>query len=406
MTQFFNGQKILFINRILFDDAFITVVEVIFFSVYLKLSFSDFSSIMGLCLLISLLVQIPTGYLSDKFDRKLMLVLGNGAEIVCLITLLFLPSLIKGSLFIPVLIIEIIRTGMLALASGNFEVLIFNMFKREGKTEKDFMEKSASYFSIGAIIAAISGFVSTVLFSYLVILPLILDLSIKIIKLLSAIFMCSEARHKEMTKIKMKVKSLNHKLLFLLFSLALLFCISRGTFSLYQPVMTSLGIPLYYYGLLIMIVNLSIFVLLRVLKKKVSLFKLSTLLLVSFVVLTFVTRKNIGELSKNASYAKETGAELLKLSTYDGENQVYKLTEIQKEELKIFVRQYNTDGIYVRYSPVQETLNYVSEYPSLTIYANGDLAIEETGDVIGNISTSEPAVEYKKYILEKWRTNK
>lgn len=46
------------------------------------------------------------------------------------------------------------------------------------------------------------------------------------------------------------------------------------------------------------------------------------------------------------------------------------------------------------------------EYPSLTIYANGDLAIEETGDVIGNISTSEPAVEYKKYILEKWRTNK
>ena len=66
----------------------------------------------------------------------------------------------------------------------------------------------------------------------------------------------------------------------------------------------------------------------------------------------------------------------------------------------------NTDGIYIRYSPVQETLNYVSEYPSLTIYANGDLAIEETGDVIGNISTSEPAVEYKKYILEKWRTNK
>lgn len=121
---------------------------------------------------------------------------------------------------------------------------------------------------------------------------------------------------------------------------------------------------------------------------------------------TCVTRKNIGELSKIASYAKETGAELLKLSTYDGENQVYKLTEIQKEELKIFVRQYNTDGIYVRYSPVQETLNYVSEYPSLTIYANGDLAIEETGDVIGNISTSEPAVEYKKYILEKWRTNK
>lgn len=46
---------------------------------------------------------------------------------------------------------------------------------------------------------------------------------------------------------------------------------------------------------------------------------------------TCITRKNIGELSKIATYAKEAGAELLKLSTYDGENQVYKLTEIQKK---------------------------------------------------------------------------
>lgn len=51
--------------------------------------------------------------------------------------------------------------------------------------------------------------------------------------------------------------------------------------------MTSLDIPLYYYGVLIMIVNIAIFILLRVLKNKVSLFKLSTLLIISFVVLAF-----------------------------------------------------------------------------------------------------------------------
>lgn len=253
MKQMFNWQKILFINRIFFDDTFITVVEVIFFSIYLKLSFSNFSSIMGLCLLLSLLVQIPTGYLSDKFNRKLMLIIGNGAEIVCLLALLFLPYLIKGSLFLPVLFIEILRTRMLALASGNFEVLIFDMFKKEIKPEKDFMEKSASYFSIGAIIAAVSGFFSTILFSYLVILPLILDILIKIIKLLLTFFIPSEERtnykrieEEKNNKKGVKTNQLNYKLLFLLLSLAILFCISRGTFSLYQPVMTSLDIPLYY----------------------------------------------------------------------------------------------------------------------------------------------------------------
>ncbi len=112
---------------------------------------------------------------------------------------------------------------------------------------------------------------------------------------------------------------------------------------------------------------------------------------------TCVTRKNIGELSKIVSYAKETGAELLKLSTYDGENQVYKLTEIPKRRVKKSLQDnIILMGFMYATRSVQETLNYVSEYPSLTIYANGDLAIEETGDVIGNISTSEPAVEYKK----------
>ncbi|WP_143468414.1 MFS transporter, partial [Lactococcus cremoris] len=293
MNQIFNWQKILFINRIFFDDTFITVVEVIFFSMYLKLSFPNFSRIMGLCLLFSLLVQIPTGYLSDKFNRKLMLIIGNGAEIICLLVLLFLPYLIKGSLFLPVLFIEILRTGMLALSSGNFEVLIFDMFKQELKPERDFMEKSASYFSIGAIIAAVSGFFSTVLFSYLVILPLILDILIKIIKLLLTFFIPSEERtsHKRIedknNKNREKVNRLNYKLLFLLLSLAILFCISRATFSLYQPVMTSLDIPLYYYGVLIMIVNLAIFVFLRILKNRVSLFRLSKLLIISLGVLVF-----------------------------------------------------------------------------------------------------------------------
>ena len=62
------------------------------------------------------------------------------------------------------------------------------------------------------------------------------------------------------------------------------------------------------------------------------------------------------------------------------------------------MKEYNVEEIFVRYSPVVETLNFISKYPDLTIYANGDLVIEQTGEVIGNIDNSEPAIEYRKYL--------
>lgn len=62
--------KILLINRIFFDETFISAVEVIFFSVYLGLSFAEYSLIVSVCLLISMVFQLPTGFLSDRYGRK------------------------------------------------------------------------------------------------------------------------------------------------------------------------------------------------------------------------------------------------------------------------------------------------------------------------------------------------
>lgn len=134
---------------------------------------------------------------------------------------------------------------------------------------------------------------------------------------------------------------------------------------------------------------------LRKVKKSIGYLKKLGLL---FGFATCVTKRNLDELKEIADYAKKSGAELLKLSVYSGDNPRYQLTDVQRVKLKEFVKEYNVEEIFVRYSPVVETLNFISKYPDLTIYANGDLVIEQTGEVIGNIDNSEPAIEYRKYL--------
>lgn len=273
MRRVFNWKQILFINTVFFPDTFVSVVEVLFFSIYLKLSFADFSFIFAFCLFISIFLQIPTGYISDKFGRKLMLLFGSLIDILGIIATILLPQIVNGNLFLPVLIIEVVRTSMKVLANGNFDVLIFEMFKETKTSEDEFMKESSSFFSTGAIVAAISGLLSTILFSYWAILPLMVDLIIKIIQLLSNFFITelpngtSEKYQKEEKKFILPSFQFDKKLILLLGVLALLFTVSRGSFSLYQPIMTSLDIPLVYYGVMIMIINFSVFFLLKVVKK-------------------------------------------------------------------------------------------------------------------------------------------
>ncbi|MGL5898004.1 MAG: MFS transporter [Lactococcus lactis] len=273
MRRVFNWKQILFINTVFFPDTFVSVVEVLFFSIYLKLSFADFSFIFAFCLFISIFLQIPTGYISDKFGRKLMLLFGSLIDILGIIATILLPQIVNGNLFLPVLTIEVVRTSMKVLANGNFDVLIFEMFKETKSSEDEFMKESSSFFSTGAIVAAISGLISTILFSYWVILPLMVDLIIKIIQLLSNFFITElpngtfEKYQKKEKKFILPSFQFDKKLILLLGVLALLFTVSRGTFSLYQPIMTSLDIPLVYYGVMIMIINFSVFFLLKVVKK-------------------------------------------------------------------------------------------------------------------------------------------
>lgn len=281
--------KILLINRIFFDETFISAVEVIFFSVYLGLSFAEYSLIVSVCLLISMAFQLPTGYLSDRYGRKKMLLFSSSMNFLLKVILLFLPLAISRNLFYYVLLIESMGAMCSSLSSGNFEVLIFDKFKESNKDEYLFVEKSAKYFSVGSIIAAVSGFISTIFFEIWIALPLICDLSIQLIKIVSVLSL-NERRESTTTKKYINIKKITEikgssLLILTLLLFACLFTISRGTFPLYQPLMASMGVPLSYYGFLIMIINLSVFILSRHIKRIVNEFSLNSILVYSLLVI-------------------------------------------------------------------------------------------------------------------------
>lgn len=264
------SKKILTINSILFQDVFFATVEVIYFLKILHLSFSEFATITSLSVIVSMVLEIPTGIISDYFGRKEMLLLGTTINIIGTILMIIFPTFDSSS-FIHILIAQIIIITGDALASGNFEVLIYDYITSYNISDVYFKTLSSKLFSIGAILSAIFGLISTIFFNINPYLPLIFDILIQCIKFISFIQIPKKFSNKDkFYKFKIKqsgfnssslyqlLKNKNH-IIFVILLFSIIFAISRSTFSLYQPMMTSQNLSLVSYGFLTVVINLSVF---------------------------------------------------------------------------------------------------------------------------------------------------
>lgn len=102
---------------------------------------------------------------------------------------------------------------------------------------------------------------------------------------------------------------------------------------------------------------------------------------IKFSIAMCINNKNYNEIYKIEKFSKDIGAEHLKISFYEGNNTKYKISsEVKKNILK---KINNKETNFIKY--FESCSTYVPKYPTLTIYSNGNLAIEETGYVIGNI---------------------
>lgn len=263
-------RSIYFINQIFFPDSFLVVIEVLFFSQYFNLSFLQFSTLTSISILVSMFLEIPSGIISDRFGRKKLLIIGNCLDILGVFFLIFYGRFVKAE-FSVVLLIEIIRTIGRALASGNFEIIIFKMYENLEIKEKHLKRDSTNFFLIGILLSSIFGYMSTHLYSYLLLLPIMIDTCIKMIKLVLYFFLddlFTYDNHVINKKsnffsvreiIKKNLCGNNIQILKVILIFSMIFVISRMSFSLYQPLFEELGFSMKMYGIMIFLLNFSLF---------------------------------------------------------------------------------------------------------------------------------------------------
>jgi|GEM_PF-4867201 len=238
---------------------FILPIWLIFFTVTVGFSATE-SMILGVgAYLISLLLEIPTGIIADKFGPKISYISGSLLFFVGMLFYLFPPSfwLYAAS--------SVVTAIGIALMSGSLESLIFEYLNETHQTEKyaSITSNKQSLFFIGRVIGSIAG---AYVFLINPILPFILIGTNHLISgfFVSKIKIAHKAKleilnkdilSKALTQIKLVLKEnpLSGFLLFAIFSQTLL---TDLYFYTYPVFLKDLNLNLEFLGYLFAIVSI------------------------------------------------------------------------------------------------------------------------------------------------------
>ena len=121
------------------------------------ITIGDFFLIQGIFRLAQFLFEIPSGYLSDRFSRRKVLILGALVHMFGFIILAFAHG------FLEILIAESCFGVACALFSGTLEAYTYDLLKRN-KTQKQFLKEYGSIMTYGQIAAFLSTLLGGVLY--------------------------------------------------------------------------------------------------------------------------------------------------------------------------------------------------------------------------------------------------
>lgn len=113
-----------------------------------------------------------------------------------------------------------------------------------------------------------------------------------------------------------------------------------------------------------------------------------------------ITKENINEFENILSFALKNNFEVIKIAFYSGKNNKFKLSQLEIDKFLIKIINYNQqlNNSYIKSSLLPKTLNYISEFPTITINTNGDIIIESNNFKIGNILNDDPGLIYINYL--------
>lgn len=198
------------------------------------------------------LLEVPTGWLSDVWQRKHTLALGFFFDLVGYACLL-----VADSLFMAVLAQMLIGIGI-SLCSGTNTAILYDSLLSAGR-EKEYRKREGRRMAIGFYTTAFSGVIGGLLYPLHHQLPVTLMTVTMLVAIVMACMLDEPERHKKRTAhhpLKDMAVTLRYALhghaevAFIIFFSAALFCSTKLIMWAQQPYYMAMKVPEAWYGVL------------------------------------------------------------------------------------------------------------------------------------------------------------
>lgn len=240
-------------------QIFMLPVLLLFYQLH-GLSVTDFFFFQGLFSLTALLFEIPAGYISDKYPRKIVLIFAHTLYLTRLILFLYVPS------YIGILLGELVFGISKAFITGTSDSYIYDVLSQKGKSHQMLKNYGSFNFciSLGASIATLTGawIYQQQGFLFILSLEIFLNtLSISLLFLLPNIPATKMITSSFYNKYKIVFKTVSDTLknrrlnVFIIFS-SLLTGITTVFVWSFQPLMKLFEFPILFFGVIYFINHL------------------------------------------------------------------------------------------------------------------------------------------------------
>ena len=235
------------------EQSFINAILVLFYLYHLNINMSDYLILDSVLFLLTAILEIPSGFISDYFGRKRMLLISQILMIISMVILLYSTGFYLG------LVSIIFLSFGLSLGSSNDVSILYEFFSENDTVEnyeKLLANKNTIFFISTAIYSIISGFI----FKINMDLIIIFDIVIMILNIIITYIYLYDKYPRGVKQVKrnknntFKFKILN-KVLLTFILMSLLFSFFRVTFNFYQPMYEEIHIPIELLGFFPLIYN-------------------------------------------------------------------------------------------------------------------------------------------------------
>lgn len=255
----------IYIKAVFSFQLFIGPILTLFYMKHFGLSFGQFCSLDATLFLMVAIFEIPSGYISDLFGRKRMLLFSQVMCLAAMVLFVLFPSF--SGAFAGIMILGV----FIPLGSGNASAILYEFFDKEGQVER-YQEALGKSSSLSYIVTILATVLSGYLANKNILIPIVLDICFLAASIIFTIVLLHDHKEKELKKDSLK-ETLSFKTLFRslgdlrniqeigritpLFILgALLFAIFRVSFNFYQPIFINNSIDVQYFGVIFAVCNI------------------------------------------------------------------------------------------------------------------------------------------------------